>query len=67
MRAERGQGEFVLVLEPGPERDGKSMDADAVLDILLESMKPSEAAKLAARITGAPKNELYRKALDRAK
>ena len=28
---------------------------------------PSEAAKLAARITGAPKNELYRKALERAK
>ena len=28
---------------------------------------PSEAARLAARITGAPKNLLYRKALERAK
>ena len=66
-RAERAQGEFVLVLEPGQEREAQTVDADAVLDILLESMKPSEAAKLAARITGAPKNELYRKALKQAK
>lgn len=66
-RPERSQGEFVLVLEPGQEKDAQTVDADAVLAILLESMKPSEAAKVAARITGAPKNELYRKALDRAK
>jgi hypothetical protein len=30
-------------------------------------MAPSEAARLAARITGAPKNLLYRKALQRVK
>ena len=66
-RPERSQGEFALVLEPGQEKDAQTVDADAVLAILLESMKPSEAAKLAARITGAPKNELYRKALNRAK
>jgi len=66
-RAERAQGEFVLVLEPGQEKEGQTVDADAVLALLLESMKPSEAAKLAARISGAPKNELYRKALKQAK
>ena len=67
-RAGRGQGEFVLVLEPGAEQPQDSkVDADAVLDLLLEALPPSEAAKLAARITGAPKNLLYRKALDRAK
>jgi len=38
-----------------------------VLDALLEALAPSEAAKLAARITGLPKNLLYRKALARAK
>jgi 16S rRNA (cytidine1402-2'-O)-methyltransferase len=65
-RPERSQGEFVLVVEPGKETQA-GPDADAVLAILLQSLKPSEAAKLAARITGAPKNELYRKALERAK
>lgn len=66
-RAEREQGEFVLVLAPGEEQAAHSVDPDAVLDILLEALAPSEAAKLAARITGAPRNVLYRKALDRAK
>ena len=66
-RAERSQGEFVLVLEPGSETKADAIDADAVLEILLGALAPSEAAKLAARITGAPKNILYRKALDRAK
>jgi 16S rRNA (cytidine1402-2'-O)-methyltransferase len=66
-RPERAQGEFVLVVEPGEPKERNAVDADAVLDALLESLKPSEAAKLAARITGAPKNELYRKALDKAK
>jgi 16S rRNA C1402 (ribose-2'-O) methylase RsmI len=38
-----------------------------VLDVLLESLAPSEAAKLAAKITGQPKNALYRKAIERGK
>jgi len=62
-RAERGQGEFVLVLEPGQERETRDVDADAVLGVLLETMGPSEAARLAAKITGVPKNQLYRKTL----
>ncbi len=57
-----------LVLEPGAEQPPPSkVDADAVLELLLEALAPSEAARLAARITGAPKNLLYRKALERAK
>ena len=62
-RAERRQGEFVLVLAPGAERERAGVDPDKVLEILLEAVAPSEAARLAARITGAPKNVLYRKAL----
>jgi 16S rRNA (cytidine1402-2'-O)-methyltransferase len=62
-RAERSQGEFVLVLEPGQERETRGVDADAVLGVLLEAMSPSEAARLAAKITGVPKNQLYRKTL----
>jgi len=62
-RKERAQGEFVLVLAPGAERARQGADADKVLGLLMESLPPSEAARLAAKITGVPKNELYRKAL----
>jgi 16S rRNA (cytidine1402-2'-O)-methyltransferase len=67
----REQGEFVLILGPAPEADG---DADAVLKeglrilgILMESLAPSEAAKLAAKISGAPKKALYAAAIRDAK
>ena len=66
-RRERGQGEFVLVLAPGEERPAAAVDAERVLDVLLASLAPSEAAKLAARITGQPKSDLYKKALKRTK
>jgi 16S rRNA (cytidine1402-2'-O)-methyltransferase len=62
-RKERRQGEFVLVLAPGEERTPSALDAERVLQVLLEALAPSEAAKLAARITGLPKGELYRRAL----
>ena len=62
-RAERAQGEFALVLAPGAPRAQASIDPESVLQILLEAVAPSEAARLAARITGAPKNLLYRKAI----
>jgi 16S rRNA (cytidine1402-2'-O)-methyltransferase len=62
-RSERGKGEFVLVVEPGAGEKTASLDPEKVLAVLLESVSPSEAARLAARITGAPKNLLYRKAL----
>lgn len=67
-RRERMQGEFVLVVAPGDEKPAAAaLDADRVLDALLEALAPSEAAKLAARITGLPRNQLYRKALERQK
>ena len=66
-RPEREQGEFALVLAPGEERPATAMDAERVLAVLLEALPPSEAAKLAARITGVPKSALYRKAIERAK
>ena len=64
---QRAQGEFVLVLAPGSEQARAALDADRVLALLLESMAPSEAARVAAKITGAPRNLLYRKALERPK
>jgi 16S rRNA (cytidine1402-2'-O)-methyltransferase len=65
----RQQGEFVLVLGPAEE---KRSAADAgevqrVLRLLLESLPAAEAAKLAAKITGAPRKELYAAAIKRPK
>jgi len=66
---QRQQGEFVFVLAP-LERS-RATDAlaegERVLGLLLESLPASEAARLAARISGTPKNALYRKALERGK
>ena len=63
----REQGEFVVVLSPGEEKSAAALDADRVLEVLLGALPPSDAAKLAARITGLPKAALYRKALERSK
>ena len=64
----REQGEFVLVIAAGREKRGaRSVDPDVVLEALLEALPPSDAAKLAARITGTPRKVLYRKALARGK
>jgi 16S rRNA (cytidine1402-2'-O)-methyltransferase len=64
----REQGEFVLVLAAGQEKtEGRSVDPDTVLELLLEALPPGDAARLAARITGTPRNALYRKALARTK
>ena len=63
----RQQGEFVLVLAPGAPATADAGEAERVLGVLLEALPASEAAKLAARITGAPRNALYKRALQLAK
>jgi len=62
----RQQGEFVLVLGPGAGRR-VGADAERVLSTLLQALPAAEAAKLAARITGVPRKELYAAAVRRAK
>lgn len=62
--AHRQQGEFVLVL--GPAAAVESADdggAERVLRILLEDHSVSDAARIAARLSGASKNVLYERAL----
>src|SRR2546428_9059757 len=59
---QRLQGEFVLVVAPGEAKPADQADAERTLDVLLDTMAPSEAARLAARITGLPRRLLYRKA-----
>jgi 16S rRNA (cytidine1402-2'-O)-methyltransferase len=63
----RQQGEFVLVLASAEERADPLAEGERVLALLLDSLPASEAARLAARITGAPRNALYRLALERSK
>ncbi|NTV96321.1 MAG: 16S rRNA (cytidine(1402)-2'-O)-methyltransferase [Thiobacillus sp.] len=56
----RRRGEFVLIVSGCPtERDDGMKEARRVLEILLEDLPASQAARLAARITGAKKNALY--------
>lgn len=64
--ANRERGEFVLVAHPAPAASREraaAPDAAQVLRLLLDELPASRAARLAARITGAPRDELYRQAL----
>jgi 16S rRNA (cytidine1402-2'-O)-methyltransferase len=58
------RGEFALVLHPqaGPAQDSMQ-DAEKVLTLLLAELPLKTAVRLAADITGAPRNALYDKAL----
>lgn len=60
--AQRTRGEFVLVLHPAPQASPKD-DGHRVLQLLLADLPLKTAVKLAAEITGAPRNELYDTAL----
>jgi 16S rRNA (cytidine1402-2'-O)-methyltransferase len=63
----RQAGEFVLVLGPAAPKAADLAGAERVFGILSEKMPAGDAAKLAARITGVPRNALYRSALKRSK
>ena len=58
--AHRQDGEFVLVLGPGPAQQADASEGARVRDILAKEMSPSDAARLAAKITGVPRNTLYK-------
>jgi 16S rRNA (cytidine1402-2'-O)-methyltransferase len=60
---QRVKGEFVVLLHPllAPPEDGA--DAQRVLRLLLGELPTKTAVKLAADITGAPRNALYAQAL----
>jgi 16S rRNA (cytidine1402-2'-O)-methyltransferase len=64
------RGEIVIVVNGAEERDeaaAGSAAAQAVLRVLLEELPVSQAARLAARITGRGRNEIYELALAIAK
>ena len=61
-----GKGEFTLVIAGAPEsRPIEVQELERVVDILLRELSASQAAALAAEITGARKREAYRVATER--
>ena len=61
----RNKGEFVLLLAGAPPKsDAHDAETDRVLNILLTECPVSQAASLAARLTGHKKNALYQRALE---
>jgi 16S rRNA (cytidine1402-2'-O)-methyltransferase len=63
------RGEITLVVEGAGavEEAGDSARLDETLTVLLSELPPSKAAALAARLTGARRNEAYSRALELAK
>ncbi|MBK8133122.1 MAG: 16S rRNA (cytidine(1402)-2'-O)-methyltransferase [Gammaproteobacteria bacterium] len=61
--ANQRRGELVLMVAGAPERAPAGDDLDRVLSVLLEELPLKQAVGLAARITGAAKNQLYERAL----
>jgi 16S rRNA (cytidine1402-2'-O)-methyltransferase len=56
---------FVVAGAQPASTQGASLDAEQLLSALLEELPASQAAKIAARLTGAKRAELYELALQR--
>ena len=60
----RQRGEFVLIVSGAPAVEDDHAEARRVLAALLVELPVKTAVKLAATITGAPRNALYAAALE---
>ncbi len=61
--ANRQRGEFVLALHAAPV-DSSASDVPRVLELLLSELPLKSAVRIAAEITGQPRNVLYARALE---
>jgi 16S rRNA (cytidine1402-2'-O)-methyltransferase len=64
------RGEITVVVEgaaPAPVEEGARVTLDDALKALLPDLAPSKAAAVAARLTGAKRNDAYARALELAK
>ena len=62
--ANRERGEFVLIVHAAvAEEAAAAREASRILALLIEDLPASQAARLAARITGGRRNDLYAEAL----
>lgn len=60
----REKGEFILIIPPGEQSPGNAaIDASQLLQLLLEEISVKQAVKIATKITGQSKNELYKMAI----
>jgi 16S rRNA (cytidine1402-2'-O)-methyltransferase len=59
------RGELVIVVSGAPASDAATLafDAESLLRALLQELSPSQAAKIAARLTGAKRSDLYEAAI----
>ena len=62
--ANRQKGEFVLIVSGAPATEADDTEPRRVLEALLAELPLKTAVRLAAEITGAPRNALYAAALD---
>jgi 16S rRNA (cytidine1402-2'-O)-methyltransferase len=60
---DRTRGEFVLALHPAPAAGDDEAEGRRVLQLLLAELPLKSAVRLAAEISGAPRNALYELAL----
>ena len=56
------RGEFACILGPGSAEDAL-LSEQAVVDVLAAELPPGQAARLAARLTGASRRSLYERAM----
>lgn len=62
--SDMSRGEIVIVVSGAPSpSDAREIDSDSLLRALLEELSPSQAAKVAAHVTGGKRSELYEAAL----
>ena len=62
--SEMARGEIVIVVSGAPAAAAPlELNADALLRALLQDLSPSQAAKIAAHLTGGKRSELYEAAL----
>jgi 16S rRNA (cytidine1402-2'-O)-methyltransferase len=57
------RGEIVVVIEPSIGDPDLSDPAETVRDLIAAGMRASEAARMAAQLTGRPRSELYKRAI----
>lgn len=65
--SDQQRGEFVVLVSGAPPQTGLPVETLRTLSVLLEELPLKQAVQLAARISGANRNELYQSALQMKK